>query len=218
MKKIGLFILSLITTSQISLAQTDVSGLNKPIELLNEANEDIENGEYQQAVQKLIASIRLNPKIREAYQSLNTACTHTNQNSILKSYLQKAKTVFEEDDEFCYYLGNIYQHENNFPKAIQEYTLAIKYAQKNGEDYELVYAYYQNRANCYLQTNEFSKAIPDFNYALKLNLDQDNGSIYANRGIAYYKTGKRTEACQDWRKASKMGVNSASIYVRRYCR
>ena len=64
--------------------------------------------------------------------------------------------------------------------------------------------------------NEFSKAIPDFNYALKLN--QENGSIYANRGIAYYKTGKKTEACQDWRKASKMGIGTASVYVRRYCR
>ncbi|MDE6451003.1 MAG: tetratricopeptide repeat protein, partial [Odoribacter sp.] len=168
------------------------------------------------AVQKLIASIRLNPKIREAYQSLNTACSHTNQNSILKSYLQKAKTVFEEDDEFCYYLGNIYQQENNYSKAIQEYTLAIKYAQKNGEDYELVYAYYQNRASCYLQINEFSKAIPDFNHALKLN--QENGSIYANRGIAYYKTGKKTEACQDWRKASQMGIGTAITYIRRFCR
>ncbi len=216
MKKISLFLLSFITAGQISLAQTDLSSFNEPIELLNQANEDIENGNYEHAVQKLIASIRLNPKIREAYQSLNSACSYTNQNSILKSYLQKAKTIFQEDDEFCYYLGNIYQHENNYSKAIQEYSLAIKYAQKNGEDYELVYAYYQNRASCYLKINEFSKANPDFNYALKLN--QENGSIYANRGIAYYKTGKKTEACQDWRKASKMGIGTASVYVRRYCR
>ena len=216
MKKFGLFFFAFITVSQVNLAQTEVHALNKPIDLLNEANADIENNNYELAVQKLIASIRLNPKIREAYQSLNTACSHTNQNSILKSYLQKAKTVFEEDDEFCYYLGNIYQQENNYSKAIQEYTLAIKYAQKNGEDYELVYAYYQNRASCYLQINEFSKAIPDFNHALKLN--QENGSIYANRGIAYYKTGKKTEACQDWRKASQMGIGTAITYIRRFCR
>ena len=64
------------------------------------------------------------------YLSLNTACSHTNQISILKQYLIKAKAIFEEDDEICYYLGNIYQNENNFQKAIAEYSLAIKYAQK----------------------------------------------------------------------------------------
>ena len=88
--------------------------------------------------------------------------------------------------------------------------------QKNGEDFGLVYAYYQNRASCYLKINECSKSIPDFTYALKLN--PDNGAIYANRGIAYYKTGKKTEACKDWRKAQSLGIQSAGTYVRRYCR
>lgn len=216
MKRLCLFLCFVVPACSVSLGQVDLNALNKPIELLNEANQDIENGNYEQAVQKLIASIRLNPKTREAYMSLNIACTHTNQISIIKSYLIKAKQIFEEDDEVSYYLGNIYQNENNMPKAIQEYTDAIKFAKKNGEEYELVYAYYQNRASCYLKTNEFAKAIPDFNYALKLN--QENGAIYANRGIAYYKTGKHTEACQDWRKATKLGVTSASAYVKRYCR
>lgn len=216
MKRIGLFLFFVSATCVTTVAQTELGAINRPIELLNEANKDIEEGNYETAVQKLIASIRENPKLRDAYMSLNTACSHTNQISILKSYLLKAKTIFEEDDEICYYLGNIYQNENNITKAIQEYTNAIKYSKNNGEDYELVYAYYQNRASCYLKINEFAKSIPDFNYALKLN--QENGAIYANRGIAYYKTGKRTEACQDWRKASKMGVSSATTYVKRYCR
>ena len=216
MKKFCLFLVLLILIAPICSGQMDLSTINQPIELLNQANTAIENGEYEEAVPKLIAAIRLNPKLREAYLSLNSACSHTNQTSVLKSYLIKAKTIFEEDDELCYYLGNIYQNENNYSKAIQEYTKAIQYSKKNGEDFELVYAYYQNRAGCYLKTNEFAKAIPDFNYALKLN--QENGAIYANRGIAYYKTGKRAEACQDWRKASKMGISSAAIYVRKYCR
>ncbi len=216
MKKISLIFLLLATSTRIILGQTDLNAINQPIDLLNQANADIENGNYETAVQKLIASIRLNPKLREAYSSLNTACSHTNQTSILKSYLLKAAAIFEEDDEICYYLGNIYQHENNLPKAIQEYTKAIQYSKKNGEEFDLVYAYYQNRASCYLKINEFAKAIPDFNYALKLN--EENGAIYANRGIAYYKTGKKAQACQDWKKASQMGVGSASVYLRKYCR
>ncbi len=216
MKKISLIFLLLTTFTCLIFGQADLRAINRPIDLLNQANADIENGNYKEAVQKLIASIRLNPQLREAYSSLNTACSHTNQISILKSYLIKAAAIFEEDDEICYYLGNIYQHENNLSKAIQEYTKAIQYSKKNGEEFGLVYAYYQNRANCYLKTNEFTKAIPDFNYALKLN--KDNGAIYANRGIAYYKTGKREQACRDWKKASQLGVSSASVYVRKYCR
>ena len=195
MKKFNLFLIFFMTTSRLVLGQMDINAVNKPVELLNSANEDIENGNYTDAVQKLLAAIRLEPKIREMYLSLNTACSHTNQISILKQYLIKAKAIFEEDDEICYYLGNIYQNENNFHKAIAEYSLAI---------------------SCYLKINECSKSIPDFTYALKLN--PDNGAIYANRGIAYYKTGKKTEACKDWRKAQSLGIQSAGTYVRRYCR
>ncbi|MEG0796460.1 MAG: hypothetical protein RR397_08180 [Odoribacter sp.] len=216
MERFGLFLTLLFATGQMTYGQINVSEINKPIELLNEANKNIEEANYQQAVQKLIAAIRLNPNIREIYISLNTACSQSNQTDILKEYLQKAKTIFEEDDELCYYLGNIYQNENNLSKAIQEYSLAIKYAKKNGEDYELVYAYYQNRASCYLKRNEFAKSIPDFNYALQLN--QNSGAIYANRGIAYYKIGKRNEACRDWRKAQSLGISNITAYIKRYCR
>lgn len=216
MKKLGLFLIFVSAICRIGTAQVEVNEINKPIDLINSANEDMEAGDYAQAVQKLIASIRLNPNIREAYLSLNTACNYTNQLGILKSYLLKAKTIFTEDDEICYYLGNIYQQENNLALAIQEYSNAIRFSQQNGEDFMLVYAYYQNRASCYLKRNECAKSIPDFNYALKLN--PDCGATYVNRGIAYYKTGKRTEACRDWRQAVKLEMASASTYVRKYCR
>lgn len=214
MKKTCLFFLTLLAFG-ITKAQVGINETNKAIELLNAANTDIENAAYPEAVRKLVAAAQLNPNLREIYLSLNTACSYTNQTTLLKQYLQKAKISMEEDDELAYYLGNIYQNENNYSKAIEEYSRAIQFSKKNGEDGLLVYAYYQNRASCYLKTNQFSKAIPDFNYALKLN--EGNGAIYANRGIAYYKTGKRTEACQDWRTATKLGVSSASTYVRRYC-
>ena len=108
----------------------------------------------------------------------------------------KGKGIVEEDDELCYYLGNIYQNQQNYAAAIKEYSLAIQYAKKNGEEYELVYAYYLNRGNCYLKQREFAKAIPDYTYSLKLN----------------------KEACADWRKAKSLGVTSVNAYINRYCR
>ena len=188
MKIVGLILLFFWVATKGSFGQVDVREVNKPIELLNEANADIKDGKYKEAVPKLLAAARLNPKLRDIYISLNQACPQTNQISILKEYLKKAKTIFIEDDEICYYLGNVYQNENNFVEAIKEYTLAIKYAKINGEEFDLTYAYYLNRGNCYLKRNEFQKAIRDYTYSLSLN--DKSGALYANRGIAYFKTGK----------------------------
>ena len=164
MRRITLLLVALVSVAKFAVGQVDVSAINKPIELLQEANKDIENGDYQDAVQKLIAANRLNPKLREVYLSLNVACSHTNQISLLKDYLIKAKKIFEEDDELCYYLGNLYQNQKKYTEAVKEYSLAIDYSKKNGEDYELVYAYYLNRGNCYLKQNEIAKAITNYTY------------------------------------------------------
>ena len=69
MKKFNLFLIFFMTTSRLVLGQMDINAVNKPVELLNSANEDIENGNYTDAVQKLLAAIRLEPKIREMYLS-----------------------------------------------------------------------------------------------------------------------------------------------------
>ena len=84
MKKVILLLMTLVAVTRVAVGQVDVGAINKPIELLNEANADIENGNYKDAVQKLIAANRLNPKLREVYSSLNTACPHTNQIHSLK--------------------------------------------------------------------------------------------------------------------------------------
>lgn len=83
MKRISLILSLCVTACTTVFGQIDTTAIN----LLNSANQDIENGDYEEAVQKLIASIRLNPQIRDAYLSLNTACSYTDQISILKSYL-----------------------------------------------------------------------------------------------------------------------------------
>ena len=67
------------------------------------------------------------------------------------------------------YLGNIYQNENNFQKAIAEYSLAIKYAQKNGGRFRIGLSLTtKTEPVCYLKINECSKSIPDFTLCLKI--------------------------------------------------
>ena len=134
MRKVTLLLMTLVAITSMATGQVDVSAVNKPIELLNEANTDIENGDYKDAVQKLIAANRLNPKLREVYSSLNTACTHTNQISLLKEFLVKGKGIFEEDDELCYYLGNIYQNQQNYAAAIRSILWQSNTLRKMGKN------------------------------------------------------------------------------------
>ena len=47
MKKVTLLLMTLVAVTSMATGQVDVSAVNKPIELLNEANTDIENGDYK---------------------------------------------------------------------------------------------------------------------------------------------------------------------------
>lgn len=216
MKKLSLCLTVLMAALSLCHGQVDLSALNKPAELVNEANRDIENREYKAAVQKLVAAARLDPHLREIYISMNVACSYTDQTDILKDQLKKATTYLTQDDELYYYLGNIYQNEGNLAEAIKVYSKAIEFGKINGEDFELIYAYYLNRGNCYIKQNDFAKAIIDYNQTIKLK--PDAGATYVNRGIALYKTGKRKEACDDWKKAKSLGMTNVNQYLARYCK
>ena len=49
MKKVILLLMTLVAVTRVAVGQVDVGAINKPIELLNEANADIENGNYKDA-------------------------------------------------------------------------------------------------------------------------------------------------------------------------
>ena len=51
MRKVTLLLMTLVAVTHVAVGQVDVSAVNKPIELLNEANTDIEDGNYKDAVQ-----------------------------------------------------------------------------------------------------------------------------------------------------------------------
>ena len=47
MKKFNLFLIFFMTTSRLVLGQMDINAVNKPVELLNSANEDIPYKPYR---------------------------------------------------------------------------------------------------------------------------------------------------------------------------
>ncbi len=63
---------------------------------------------------------------------------------------------------------------------------------------------------------KYDDAIADLDYYI-LN-DDKNGQAYLNRGIAYENTFRWKEACRDWNKASKLGINKAQKYIEEQCK
>ena len=158
-----------LLTFNFGFAQVDLSALNKPIDLINKASINFDEGNYSKAISLLEASIKLDSTKRDAFTLLNHAYYITgNKNSQIK-YLKKAKSIYADDDEFPYHLGRIYQQQNKLKAAVAEYDIAIKFSKINGEDYKIVYDYYANRGICLLKQNLYAKSITDFDNAIKLN-------------------------------------------------
>ena len=63
MRKVTLLLMTLVAVTRVAVGQVDVGAINRPIELLNEANADIENGDYKDAVQKLISGESIQSEI-----------------------------------------------------------------------------------------------------------------------------------------------------------
>lgn len=207
--------LTFLIDSSFAICQIDFDNYEAAIYLNNSALIDIENNDYYTAIPKILKALLLDSTNRNAYINLSYAYNQINQHILLVPHLEKAKQIFIEDDEILYYTGNVYQKIEDLEKAINNYDSAIIYSKVNGEDFELVYAYYLNRGICFLKQQKFEQALEDFNYALKL--DGNKSSIYANRASTYFQLKMIHEACFDWVKANELGEKSVYNYILIFC-
>lgn len=197
-------------------AQIDTDDYNKAIILIYQADTLIKNQAYTEAIDNLELAIELDSVIREQYILLTQACFYGKDLNTAQKYLEKAKLIFEEDDELCYYLGKVYEREMNLQLAINEFETAIKWSKKNGTDYPIVYDYYASRGSCYLQLGEYQKALDDLDSAFTFN--DTKPIILMRRGVALYHLNKKDEACNSWAKALEMGMQQAEIYLNENCK
>ena len=206
---------SLLSSIWKSLSQISYDDYERSNAHITNALNDIKSKDFHSAEQEIITALSIDSLNRSSYLSLNIACSATGHFDLLLNSLLRAKQIFQEDDEICYYLGNAYQRLGAVDSAIASYTLAIKYSKINGEDYPIVYAYYLNRGICFNIQAKYSFALADFNYAAKLN--GNKSSIYANRGYTYLQQNKREEACKDWQKANELGEKTVAQYIDKFC-
>ncbi len=191
--------------------------LNKAMKLTEQAVGLLSEQNFKASFPLLLKAIETEPTLREAYLRLFTVAMNDSiQIDTIIPILQKSKKIFQEDDEICYYLGEIYKLKGKMKRAMYEFSMAIIYSKKNGEDFYLVHKYYFNRANICLAKNRISTAVLDYTYALSLK--PNYGSAYANRGICLYKMGEIEAACKDWKQAVELGISQSEEYIKKNCK
>lgn len=216
MKHIFLIIILFISIPFFCISQIEYDNYIKAVEFNNSALKEIKSNNHQKAILLLTNAIKLDSTLRNAYITFNQACINENDYVVLKAYLTKATEIFIDDDEFYYYLANLYRKENQLDSAILFYSKAIEFSKINGEDYPLVYAYYLNRGLCYFDKESHVQALQDFNYGITLN--PKNAALYTNKGNLLYKLGNKNQACAQWQKAVNLGCSDAESYYNKYCK
>lgn len=74
---------------------------------------------------------------------------------------------------------------------------------------------YVDRANAYFLSRSWDRAIND--YAMSLDLKPDNPEAWLNKGISLLNSGRRDDACLDFRRAFRLGEKRATEYISRNC-
>ncbi|MCZ4694230.1 hypothetical protein DWB61_05010 [Ancylomarina euxinus] len=197
--------------------QVSMEDKGKVVNLTNEAIKMVTADRVEDAYNLLIEAIAIDSTNRNSYLQLyRVGMNDSTRVDMVISILQKSKKIFQQDDEICYYLGEMYNLKGQVKRAMAEYSMAIAYSKLNGEDFYLVHRYYFNRANICLAKNMISTAVLDYTYAL--NLNPNYGAAYANRGICLYKMGEKDAACKDWKQAVKLGISQSEEYIKRNCK
>lgn len=215
---ITLLLILMLNQYTVIAQERNVTGAerNLAIDLGNRAIQKIQAQEYKAAFPLLTQTIKLDSTLRKPYLFLYTLASHCKEyQDTALVLLQKANRLFQEDDEISYYIGEVYKMKGEMNRAFLEYSKAINFSKKNGEDMYLVPHYYFNRASISLQKKRYSSAAIDYSYAIKLKPEYT--AAYVNRGICWFQMGKKEDACTDWKSAMDLGSEYAKQCWEKNC-
>ncbi|MGD9977706.1 MAG: tetratricopeptide repeat protein [Bacteroidales bacterium] len=165
---------------------------------------------YVQAIQDFTLQIEnSNPDDPSGYYNRGSAKSELGDFFGAISDYQKAIEIKPDFSMAYNNLGWVYFEKKDYQKA-------LKYANKSIEvDSENSVAY-DSRAEIKFNSNDYKGAILDCNKALEL--DSKLGNSYLIRGRAYYRLGKKEEACNDWSSAGQYGKTEAYDFISKYCK
>ena len=207
-------LLSINVSGKDKAYRISVKNRNLAIELTNKARTLLKNNDAAKATPLIFKAIAIDSIFPNSYELLYKAITisENTSDSVLHNFT-KAKRIFDEDDEVCFYKGEVYRMREDFVNAINEYSSAIEFS-KNIPEKSFYYNYFfLYRATCNLKLKNYSIALTDYNTILLL--EPQNSNAYVNRGICYKNTGKIELAKADMKRAAELGNTIATTYLQK---
>jgi tetratricopeptide (TPR) repeat protein len=165
--------------------------------------------EYDSAMSDIARALELEPELGIGYYSrAYLESLHGDHNVAIRDYGRAIALKYKPVNAYSN-RGSSYASLGKYREAANDYSSAIQL------DPGYADAYF-NRGNIFLTTGEFSQAEKDYDRSIALN-PADGESLY-NRGMAKSRLGNAMGACDDFRKADRLGFPRARDAVAEFCR
>lgn len=159
---------------------------------------------YSKAVEMWIAAIKADELLIHNYLNIARASLLAKDYAVAEKYARLYLIMFASNMEAISILSESLAQQDDCVAALKVLNTATK---KNA-------TFYRSRGIIYLKSETYQYAIDDFNRAI--DLDPTLYDVYLHRGLAYYYTGKKQEAKNDWNIALKNRIFKANEYLAKY--
>lgn len=169
-------------------------------------NMNLEN--FKDASVDIDKAIRLNPYFLDLY--LLKAEILLNNEEYDKAIEQSNfyLALYPNNSDALYVLAKSYFNKGENFEALKNINESLN-AKKSVGQYEL-------RGDIYSKTGTCQFA--EMDYSMALDLEAQNGEIWAKKGFARFKTNNKAGACSDWEKGKRHGSLKAIEYLEKYCK
>jgi tetratricopeptide (TPR) repeat protein len=172
--------------------------------------EQVEKGNYEQAIRYFTEAIDLNPKDAESYYSRGTAYSRKGQYDQAISDYTKALEINPRDAKSYFKRGIAYYKKSQYDQAISDFNKAL-------EINPMVAEAYYNRGITYCKKGQQDQAISDFKKAFEIDPNNPRYLVtYVDHEIAYFEDkGQYDQAISNYTKALEINPRDAKVYVNR---
>lgn len=163
-------------------------------------------GKHSEAIMDFDRAIELDPKYAEAYNNRGLSSLDMGD---YPSALKNFSRVTELDPTYAVAYNNsadAYVRLKDYHKALENLNKAIELEPAK------YHGFYVNRCELQNLLTQYPQAVNDCSKALDLNPRDARG--WRNRGIAYLKLGRNSEATADFRKAAGLGDREVQRILR----
>ncbi|UXP32649.1 tetratricopeptide repeat protein [Reichenbachiella agarivorans] len=175
----------------------------------------IDQEQFENAVDQFNQSITIFDGNTDAFVGRATALMRLGRLADAERDIEQALLLSPDQADMYYLAGNIYFKMDNYEKATENYSLAIKSNYSAEVPVDIVNLYY-NRGNAYFSAGMYRSAINDFSRVIEEKEDFVNA--YHNRALAYKNREDYESACRDFETAVSLGSTLSQKFIDRYCK